>query len=110
MTQIAIIDFNQIENQAIGGFSFPNSTATIGDIITSAYPYIFGAAGILVLIYLLYGGIELMISAGDPKKVQSARDKITGAIVGLVIIFVAFWIVQLISYFLGVEALRNSFQ
>jgi len=50
-----------------------------------------------------------MTSAGDPKKVQSARDKITGALIGFVIIFVAYWIVQLVSLFLGVGALRSSF-
>lgn len=105
--QIAQNDFSAIQSSALPNFAFaPND---IGGIITASYKYIFGAAGILILIYFLIGGIELMTSAGDPKKVQSARDKITGALIGFVIIFAAFWIVQLVSLFLGVGALKSSF-
>ena len=81
----------------------------IGDIITNLLPYLFAGAGLLLLLFLLYGGISLMLSRGDPKAVQSAMDKITGAIVGFVIVFFAYWIVQIVGKILGIESIVQIF-
>lgn len=83
------------------GFSTPTS---IGSFITSLFPYIFSLAGIVLLLYLIMGGLGLMTSAGDPKKVEASKQRITNAITGILIIFASFWIVQIISSLLGIEA------
>jgi hypothetical protein len=44
-----------------------------------------------------------MTSQGDPKAAQSAQGKITNAIIGFVIIILAFFIVQLAGQLLGIE-------
>jgi hypothetical protein len=49
------------------------------------------------------GGLGLMTSAGDPKKVEASKHRITNAIIGIVIIFASYWIIQLVSTLLGVE-------
>ncbi len=51
-----------------------------------------------------------MTSGGDPKAVQSAKSKITNALIGFVIVFAAYWIVQLIASILGLEAITNIFK
>lgn len=76
---------------------------TIGEIISKILPYLFAGAGLLLLLYLLYGGLSLMLSRGDPKAVQSAKDKITGAVVGFVIVFASYWIVQIVATLLGLQ-------
>ena len=81
----------------------------ISEIITALLPYIFAGAGILLLLFLLYGGISLMTAGGDPKAVQSARSKITGALIGFVIVFISFWLVQLIGGLLGLEVFGEIF-
>lgn len=78
--------------------------SSVGAIISYLLPYLFAGAGILLLLYLLYGGISMMLSRGDPKAIQSARDKITGALVGFVIVFAAYWLVQIIGKLLGITA------
>lgn len=75
----------------------------IGFVITSLLPYLFAGAGLLLLLYLLYGGISLMLSQGDPKTVQSAKGKITGAVIGFVVVFAAYWIVQIVITLLGIQ-------
>lgn len=94
-------------NQA--GFKFAGSSLTIGFLVSSLLPYLFAGAGLLLLLYLIYGGLSLMLSRGDPKAVQSARDKITGAVVGFVIIFAAYWLVQIVGRVLGIEAIKQIF-
>ena len=99
--------FTQIERSALPGFRF--SGASIGSILSSTFPWIFGIAGILLLLYLLYGGFHLMISGGEPKVVAEAKGKITNALIGFVIIFVAFWIVQIIGRVFGLTPIIDIF-
>lgn len=73
---------------------FPN----LASLVTNALPYIFGIAGIILFVYIVWGGFDFLTSMGDPKKAESGKNKITYAILGFVIIFVAYWIVQLIIY------------
>lgn len=101
------MNLNQIQSIALPTFSFSGSP--LGFVVSALLTFIFPAAGILVLLYLLWGGLQLMTSGGDPKGVQAAREKITGALIGFVIIFAAFWIVQILSSFLGVEQLKQAF-
>jgi len=88
--------------------AFPNSKigygTTLGDIIGMILPYIFGAAGIALLIYLVIGGFQFMLSRGDPKAAQAAQAKISNAVIGFVIVILAFTIVQLFGQLLGIKS------
>src|ERR1700750_2980295 len=45
---------------------------------------------VLSLIFLLYGGIRWILSGGDKGKVDAARSTIVAAIVGLIIVILAY--------------------
>ena len=83
---------------------------SIADVINALVPYIFGLAGILVLLYLLYGGFHLILSMGEPKAVQEAKSKITNALVDFIIIFLAYWLVQIIGKILGLNGFSGAFR
>ncbi len=102
--KLAQINFDALQNIVIPDFKFKG--ATIGDIVSELLPFVYSIAGILLLLYLIMGGLGLMTSAGDPKKVESAQKRITNAIIGIVIMFASYWIVQLLSTILGIEALN----
>lgn len=104
--EIAQIDFNALE----GATGLKPEFKDLGTIISSLLPYFFAGAGLLLLLYLLYGGLSLMLSRGDPKAVQSAKDKITGAVIGFVIVFAAYWIVQIVGSLLGIPDITNIFR
>jgi hypothetical protein len=63
-------------------------------------------ASVLVLFYLLWGGIEWITSGGDKGKTEAARNKITSAIIGLIILASSAAVVMLIQRFLGVCFLK----
>ncbi len=86
-----------------------NVGATIGDIISMAIPYIFIIAGMLLLVYLIFGGLQLMLSQGDPKAAGAAKAHITNALIGFFIIFIAFWVVQIFGLVLGLQGITNIF-
>ena len=61
--------------------------------ITNVILYI---VGILAVIMLIIGGIRYVVSGGDAKKVTDAKNTILYAIIGLVICFFAFAIVNFV--------------
>ena len=91
-----------IQSVGLPGF---NGGGNLGDFINKSgvLTYVFGAAGILLLIYLVLGGLQMMTSKGDPKAMQGAQSKITNALLGFVIVIIAFVIVQLFGKLLGLN-------
>ena len=61
-------------------------------------------AGILLLVYLVYGGVEWLTSGGDKAKLESARAKLTNALIGVAIIAASFAIWKIVLTFFGIDA------
>jgi len=101
------LNLEQVQNQAglpsLGGL-------TVGSIISKFLPYIFGAAGIALLVYLVMGGFQLIFAKGDPKAVQGAQAKITNALLGFVIVIISYVLVSLIGQLLGIGAFGSIFK
>ena len=95
-------NLDKIQTEGLPGFKF-GGTSQIGNIIGNVLPYIFGAAAIALLIYLIIGGFQIMTSRGDPKAAQAARAKITNALLGFVIVIFSFTIVQLFGQIFGLK-------
>jgi hypothetical protein len=74
---------------------------SVGGIISAFLPYIFVFAGLGLLIYLILGGFQLMTSGGDPKAIEQAKGKITGAVIGFIIIFVSYWLIKILQIVFG---------
>lgn len=103
-------NLEEIQAIAFPDFEFSGKQGTIGSVVSSLINYLFPLAGILLLLYLIVGGFQMMFSRGDPKAMQSAQGKITNAVVGFLIVFASYWIVQLIASILGLEAIRHIFR
>ena len=61
--------------------------------VTNTILYI---VGIIAVIMLIIGGIKYVISGGDSKKVTDAKNTVLYAIIGLVVAFLAFAIVNFV--------------
>lgn len=51
-----------------------------------------------------------MTSSGDPAKTKEAQAILTHGIVGFLVIFVAYWIVQLVGQIFGITDIQQTFQ
>jgi type IV secretory pathway VirB2 component (pilin) len=78
-----------------------------GGIVGSLISLIFVIAVVAALLYLIYGGFRWLISSGDKQKVTEAREHIIAAVIGLVIIFLAYFILNIILQFFNVGSLSN---
>jgi hypothetical protein len=98
-----------IPTDFVGTIDLNDPNLTFGKIINALLPYIFVFAGLGLLIYLLYSGFHFMISVGDPKAMQEAKGKITNALVGFIIVFMAYWLVLIIGRILGIQTFGGIF-
>ena len=86
--------------------------ANLGDL---TFPQIVGGfvnlmlllAAIVFFFILVWGGISWITSGGDKANTEAARNRITAALVGLVIVFAAWAILQLIQVFFGITLIGN---
>ncbi|MEN9407348.1 MAG: hypothetical protein RLZZ455_564 [Candidatus Parcubacteria bacterium] len=77
---------------------------TFGTVFGNLINFIFVAAVIIALGFLIYGGVRWITSGGDKGGVETARNTIISAIVGLVVIVLAYFILNsLVLPFLGIE-------
>jgi len=84
--------------------SFSNIGTLIGNIIIAAMVI----SGLMVFFYLIMGGIQYISSGGDKAQAEAARDKITYALIGLVIVIGSFAIIKLIEQFFGLSILNPT--
>lgn len=87
--------------QEFKGFLFQGPQGTIGNVLSNALPIIMGLAGLGLLLMLILGGYDLLTSGGDAKKMETGKQRLTYAIVGFLIIFGAYWAVQIIGTMFG---------
>jgi len=83
-------------------------TGDIVAVIRAIIRFILLAAFILAFIFLLIGGIRWITAGGDEKGVAGARGMITSALIGLVIVLVAYAIIRLVEVFFGVTIISGT--
>ncbi|OGV97156.1 hypothetical protein A2W24_00420 [Microgenomates group bacterium RBG_16_45_19] len=77
----------------------------VGLLISRAVSVALMVAAIAVFVFLVWGGVQWITSGGDKGKVEEARGRITNALIGLAIVAAAWAIMNLVSYFFGVDVL-----
>ena len=75
--------------------------AELQSVIQNATSTAYGIIGIVSVVVVVIGGIKYMTSAGDPNKVQSAKNTIMYALIGLIVSLLAFAITNLVITAIG---------
>ncbi|KKR16597.1 MAG: hypothetical protein A2186_01835 [Candidatus Levybacteria bacterium RIFOXYA1_FULL_41_10] len=78
-----------------------------GPLVGSLLTLAFVGATIIALLFLIYGGIRWIASGGDKTQVEGAREAITGALIGLVIVFLSYFIINILLTFFTGEGLSS---
>lgn len=97
---------NAINLGVPAGSGFENlQTLQFGGIVSAGIQLLLVIAAIVFFFILVLGGVKWITSGGDKAKTEGARNQITAALVGLVIVFAAWAIIQLIETFFGIDIL-----
>jgi len=79
----------------------------VAGIVRGAINLVLIVAAVIFFFMLVIGGIKWITSGGDKANTEGARNQITAALVGLVIVFAAWAIIQLVQTFFGIDILGN---
>jgi len=72
----------------------------LGDFIKFIYKYAVWVAGILVVFIIMQSGMQWIFSAGSPEKITAARKRISGAMMGLFLVIMSYFILNAINPYL----------
>ena len=78
-----------------------------GNLLNTVLRIVLIIGVLLVFFFLIQGGLEWITSAGDKGNVEKARNKITNAIIGLVILVASYAILTLVLNFLGIGSFND---
>jgi hypothetical protein len=90
------VNFSQLKVQDDGGEKYID-IPYIAQYIQGIYAYILGAAGILAIAMILWGGIKWVSAAGNSEMVSSAQKNISNALIGLVLTLASYLVLSTIN-------------
>ena len=84
-----------------------NWFATPGDLITIIVKNAYIVGGLIVFFLLIFGGVSyiLNVGSGDAKKVAQGTKAIGTALVGFLVLFASYWIIQIIQEIFSIRIL-----
>ena len=74
----------------------PGAETDLNGLIATIINMVFGVIGIIAVIMIIIGGVNYTMSQGDSTKVQKAKNTILYGIIGLVVVLLAFAIVNFV--------------
>ena len=85
-----------IQGQIDDAWSQTGASTDIKSGIGTALMWVFGLIGIVAVIVVVIGGVNIATSQGDPARVKKGRMAITYGLIGMAVCLLAFAIVGLV--------------
>ncbi len=86
-----------------GNITVEQDLSTPGGIISRVLVFAFPFAGMILFVMLIWGGFETLGGAATKKSMDAGRQRITAAIIGFILLFTSYWIMQIIEIVFGVK-------
>lgn len=83
----------------------PLGTTDVNVLTARIIKSVLGVVGVIALIVIIYGGFEMLTSAGNEERVKRGREALLWAVIGIAIIFGSYGILQAVLKALGGESL-----
>ena len=105
MEEIAQVPIGPTFNSPIG------QSVGIGQLVSIIISNIMVLAGIVMVFLFVAGGIGIISggSSDNPERASKGKQAVTFALVGFLIIFAAYWIIQVVEEITGVNILNPGF-
>lgn len=105
-TNLALIGVIKVQS-ALGGNLNPQGVPTgVSDLentIKTVFTVAYSVSGVATLGYLIWGGYQIIMTSGDPQKMEAAMNTIRNAMIGFVLIVCSALIFQFVAKKLGAD-------
>ncbi len=69
---------------------------TLKQLAFNIINWLLGAAGMVALLFLLIGGIQMLMSGGNPEQIKKGKATLSNALLGLGIVFGSYLIINIV--------------
>lgn len=78
---------------------------SLGGLISAILPNVYVLTGLILLFFLIFGGLAIILGAGkgDQENIEKGKKVLTGTLIGFLIIFASYWIIQILEILTGIE-------
>lgn len=97
--------FRNLNPLYIGESDYRVQLSTPRGIISRALTFAFPLGGIILFVMIVWGGFEMLSGAATKKSLDAGRERVTAAIIGFILLFSSYWIVQIVEAVFGVRIL-----
>jgi hypothetical protein len=71
-------------------------------VFNRALYFLFPLAGLILFVMLVWGGFEMLTGAAKKQNLDAGKQRVTAAITGFILLFISYWLIQIIEYITGV--------
>ncbi len=94
-----------ITNPILGNLGKMSGTGFFSSFLPAAAGMAFLIGALIFFFYFVTGAIAWISSGGDKQALESARTRITNALIGILLLFAAFAIIRVLESFFGISIL-----
>jgi len=92
-TSLAVLQLNY---PVVGGITI-DLDMNLNDLVAWFYYFLIAIAGLCAFFMIVWGGVTWLTSAGNPSKISEAKDRLSSAFLGLVLVLASWLILQVIN-------------
>lgn len=81
----------------LGSQCITDAFPDFGSLVTALINFALAAAGLVFFFMFVWGGLRYMLARGDDKAISDARQTVTNAVIGLLIVISSFVIIGIIA-------------
>lgn len=98
---------NPVIDETIGANT--DGGAALGELLGRLYRATILVGGLALLLYIIWGGLNWITAAGDEKKVELAKDRLTHSIIGMGVLVGGAAIANFVGTIFGLDLLNPTF-
>ncbi|MDA3839621.1 MAG: hypothetical protein PF572_00895 [Patescibacteria group bacterium] len=102
---IIFLPFNKVSAALLDRIDcIESGKCSLNDIVqvgVNATQILLGLSGSVALLFFIYGGVTFLISGGSSEKVSKGKQILINSVIGLLIVFTSFMIIQFTMDTLG---------
>lgn len=90
----------------------PSKSCELGDflaIIALVVNFLLSFSGLIAILFVLWGGLQMILANGNPSQIQAGKSTITYAVLGLILTLAAYMIIAYVIGLLTGNAGGNPF-
>lgn len=100
------VDISKAFKLQEGGPSVKDVFTSPSVLINLLVKNIFVIASLILFFFILFGGMTMILNAGNAEKQKQGSKTLGSALTGFIILFSAYWIIRLIEGITGIQILE----